>query len=117
MKMRITIGDQVFNATLNSSQAAKDFASLLPMTLNLSDYGGLEKVSDLSKRLSTNGSPAGCSADEGDITYYSPWGNLAIFYKSFGYAGGLVKLGHINGDMKLFKTSSEKAEALFELED
>lgn len=24
------------------------------------------------------------------ITYYAPWGNLAIFYRDFGYSAGLV---------------------------
>jgi len=115
MKVRITIADHVFEATLNNSEAAQDFASLFPLTLNLSDYAGTEKVADLGKRLSTKGSPSGCSAEVGDITYYSPWGNLAIFYRSFGYAGGLIKLGHITGDMKLFKSASEKSEAVFEL--
>jgi hypothetical protein len=32
----------------------------------------------------------------GDITYYSPWGNLTIFYRHFRYAGGLIKLGRID---------------------
>jgi hypothetical protein len=117
MKVRITIADQVFEATLNNSEAAQDFASLFPLTLDLSDYAGTEKVADLTKKLSTKGSPSGCSAEVGDITYYSPWGNLAIFYRSFGYAGGLIKLGHINGEMKAFKAASEKSEAVFELAD
>ncbi|GAA4730631.1 hypothetical protein GCM10023216_23110 [Isoptericola chiayiensis] len=25
--------------------------------------------------------------------YYAPWGNLAIFYRDFGHAPGLVRLG------------------------
>ena len=117
MKVTITVGGQVFAAFLTSSEAAKDFASLFPLTLNLSDYAGTEKVSDLSKRLSTKGSPSGCSAAVGDITYYSPWGNLAIFYRSFGHAAGLINLGHIDGDMTQFKTACEKSEATFELAD
>jgi len=115
MKIKITIDGNVFNATLNDSEAASDFASLFHLTLSLNDYANTEKVSDLSQRLSTAGSPAGCSAKVGDITYYSPWGNLAIFYRSFGYAGGLIKLGEINGDMKLFTASCNKSDALFEI--
>ncbi len=115
MKITISIDGNVFNATLNNSEAAKDFVSLFPLTLSLKDYAGTEKISDLSKRLSTSGSPSGCNASIGDITYYSPWGNLAIFYKSFGYASGLIKLGEIEGDMKLFKKSCEKANAIFEI--
>ena len=37
--------------------------------------------------------PSGCNSSVGDFTYYSPWGNLAIFYRDFGFASGLIKLG------------------------
>ncbi len=114
MKIKITIDGKVFNAILNDSHAAKDFVSLFPLTLTLKDYASTEKVSDLSQRLNTVGSPSGCRAKVGDITYYSPWGNLAIFYKSFGYAEGLIKLGEIEGDMNLFTSSCNKSDALFE---
>ena len=36
----------------------------------------------------------------GDITYYAPWGNLAIFYKDFGYSRGLVILGKIDSGLE-----------------
>ncbi|MDA7027627.1 cyclophilin-like fold protein [Bacillus sp. CLL-7-23] len=96
MKIKLTVGQDEFTATLNDSKAARDFASLLPMTLTLEDYAGTEKISDLPKRLSTNGSSNGTEASIGDIMYYAPWGNLAIFYRDFGYATGLVKLGRID---------------------
>jgi hypothetical protein len=35
----------------------------------------------------------------GDIAYYAPWGNLAIFHKDFGYSDGLIILGKIDGDV------------------
>lgn len=114
MKIKITINDTVITATLNSSQAAKDFVSLLPIKLTLDDYAQTEKVSKLSKRLSTTDSPSGYDPDVGDITYYAPWGNLAIFYNDFGYAEGLIKLGKINGDISLFK-SGPKLDAFFEI--
>ena len=31
------------------------------------------------------------------MTYYAPWGNLAIFYRSFRSSGGLVRLGGFDG--------------------
>jgi hypothetical protein len=34
----------------------------------------------------------------GDITYYALWGNLAIFYRDFGYSNGLVILGRMDDD-------------------
>lgn len=96
MKLRIILDDKTITATLNDSQASRDFAALLPLTLTLKDYAGEEKISDLPARLSTAGSPAGMAAKKGDITMYAPWGNLAIFYKPHGYAGGLVKLGQLD---------------------
>ena len=96
MKLRIIFDDKTITATLNDSQASREFAALLPLTLKLKDYAGEEKISDLPGRLSTAGSPAGTAAKKGDIALYAPWGNLAIFYKPHGYASGLIKLGQLD---------------------
>ncbi|MBT2700303.1 hypothetical protein J7E79_23345 [Bacillus sp. ISL-40] len=102
MKIKLTVGQDEYTASLNDSKTASDFIDLLPMTLTLEDYAGTEKISDLPKRLSTTGSPEGTAASIGDITYYAPWGNLAIFYRDFGFAKGLIKLGRIeSGTEKL----------------
>ena len=98
MKIRITLEDAVITATLTDSQTTRDFVSLLPLPLTLEDYGGTEKISYLPQKLSIEDAPAGSDPSVGDITYYAPWGNLAIFYKDFGYASGLVILGKIDGD-------------------
>jgi hypothetical protein len=95
MKIRIEVDGTRIIAALDDNATAKDFASLLPLTLTLDDYNGTEKISDLPKRLSTRGAPAGVDPVAGDLAYYAPWGNLAIFYKDFGYSRGLVKLGTI----------------------
>ena len=100
MKIIIKVGDQVITATLIDSKTTQDFISLLPLTLTLEDYAGTEKISDLPKRLSTEGAPSGSDPSVGDITYYAPWGNLAIFYRDFGYASGLVILGKIDSRME-----------------
>ena len=93
MKIRLTVGDTMLSATLSDSEATRDFLSLLPLTLTLEDYVGKEKISMLPRRLSTAGAPPGSDPSPGDITYYAPWGNLAIFYQDSGYATGLVTLG------------------------
>ncbi|MEU6656810.1 cyclophilin-like fold protein [Streptomyces sp. NPDC046900] len=102
MKIRLTTDTSSFDATLNGSAAARDFAALLPLTLTLSDYAETEKVSDLPQKLSTAGAPAGTAAEAGDLTYYAPWGNLAIFYKGFRHADGLVKLGTFTSGIEQF---------------
>ena len=100
MKIRLTIGSKAMEATLLDNATARDFLSLLPMTLTLEDYASTEKIGYPPRKLSTVGAPAGVEPAAGDITYYAPWGNLAIFYKDFGYSDCLVKLGRIDSGME-----------------
>jgi len=110
MNIRIVADGREINASLEDSAAARDFADLLPLELTLSDYHGIEKVADLPSRLSTDDAPEGIDPDVGDITYYAPWGNLAIFYRDFGYSRGLVRLGRItDGVQHLENTDSVNA--------
>lgn len=95
MRITLTIDDVALPATIDDTAAGRDFVALLPLTLTFSDHARTEKVSDLPRRLSTAGAPAGAAAATGDIGYYAPWGNLAVYYRDFRYSDGLVKLGSI----------------------
>jgi hypothetical protein len=97
MMIRITAGERILIAKLEDSAAGRDFAALLPLDLTLSDYNRTEKIADLPRRLSIEGAPDGIDPAIGDIAYYAPWGNLAIFYSDFGYSRGLVRLGRLDG--------------------
>jgi hypothetical protein len=109
MKISIKIQDKIITATLVDNATSRDFVSLLPISLTLEDYAATEKISNLPRRLSTEGAPAGSDPSIGDITYYSPWGNLAIFYRDFRYSSGLIKLGQIDsGTEALNVTGSAK---------
>lgn len=105
MKIRIKVKDTELTATLIDSKTTQDFIALLPLTLTLEDYGGTEKISYLPKRLTIEGAPPGIDPSVGDLTYYAPWGNLAIFIRDFGYSNGLVLLGKFDGDMKALNVS------------
>ncbi|HJS10020.1 cyclophilin-like fold protein [Sphingopyxis sp.] len=97
MKIRIVTADRTLTAVLDDHAAARDFAALLPIELTLSDYNRTEKIADLPRRLSVEEAPDGIKPSAGDIAYYAPWGNLAIFYRDFGYSRGLVRLGRLEG--------------------
>ena len=105
MKIRLTINGKAISATLTTNGAAKDFLSLLPMTLTLDDYAATEKIAYLPRKLSTAGAPAGSDPSVGDIAYYAPWGNLAIFYRDSGYARGLIALGRIDSGIEALSVS------------
>lgn len=93
--------NQAIYVAMNDSQASNDFIAMLPIALQFRDYSSTEKVSDLPRKLSTSGAPAGYDPPVGDLTYYAPWGNLAIFYRDFGYANGLVSLGKLESGIDL----------------
>ena len=110
MKIRIKLDSKTLTATLEDNATTRDFVALLPLTLTLRDYNRTEKISDLPKKLSTEGAPSGSDPNVGDIAYYAPWGNIAMFYRDFGYSAGLVKLGKLDGDAdSLRNTETTKA--------
>ncbi|MBK1696128.1 cyclophilin-like fold protein [Rhodovibrio salinarum] len=96
-RINIRVADRVLPATLDDTPAGRDFAALLPLELELSDYHGVEKIADLPRKLDITDAPSRYAAKAGDITLYAPWGNLAIFYKPFQAAAGLVRLGAFDG--------------------
>jgi hypothetical protein len=116
VKISITVQGKVVTATLADSPTTRDFVSLLPLTVTLSDHASTEKVTYLPRRLSTDGAPAGSDPSAGDIAYYAPWGNIAIFYKDFGYSGGLIKLGRIESGMDVLNVPGQM-QATIELID
>lgn len=101
MKVRISIDGKEVTATLQDNQTARDYVSLLPLKLTLEDYGETEKISNLPRKLSTEGAPAGTKPSRGDLSYYAPWGNLAIFRKDFRYSDGLINLGAIDSGIEM----------------
>lgn len=103
MKLHLAFEGTSISATLADNETSRDFLALLPLTLTLNDYAATEKISDLPKRLSTHGAPAGVTPAAGDLTYYAPWGNLAIFHESFRYSKGLIKLGAIDSGLEVLR--------------
>ena len=98
MQIRLTVDGKPLAATLLDNATARDLLSMLPVVLTLEDYAATEKIAYLSRKLSIAGAPAGADPSVGDIAYYAPWGNLALFYKGGPDAGGLIYLGKFDGD-------------------
>ena len=90
-------------ATLFDTPTGRDFASLLPLSLTLEDYDDIERISDLPRRLSTVQAPDGITPEAGDITYYAPWGNLAIFARGRAYARSLIPLGKVDSGLPVLQ--------------
>ncbi len=102
MQISLTVNGRSTTATLVDNPTTRDFLTLLPLTLTLEDYAATEKIAYLSRKLTQQDAPTGINPSIGDITYYAPWGNLALFYRDFGYAKGLIKLGSLDEGLELF---------------
>ena len=82
MKMNVQIGDTVFTATLEDNAAVREFIEMMkeaPVSIDMSDYSGFEKVGPLGRSLTTENQQTTTFA--GDIVLYS--GNqIVMFYGS-----------------------------------
>ena len=98
VKIKITSGCTVLTAFMYDNPTARDFISLLPITTRFDDFAGKEKIFYPERALSTEGAPKGYEPSAGDLTYYAPWGDIALFYEDFGYASGLISMGKLDKD-------------------
>ena len=98
MKIRLTIGGQSFTATLHDSPAAHDLVEQLPVTVQMTDHGGVEKTGPLPAPLSLEGQPDGADPDPGDLGYYAPGNDLVLYYGDQSYFPGIVVLGRMDGN-------------------
>ncbi|EPG3956949.1 cyclophilin-like fold protein [Klebsiella oxytoca] len=80
---------------LDESVAASAFVAQLPMTVKLEDYGSTEKIAWLPEKLRDVDAGESMTPRRGDMAYYAPWGNLAIFREDFRHSPGLIKLGRV----------------------
>lgn len=99
LKVNILVGNRTITATMEDNAAGRDFLSRLPLEVTLNDYNNItEKIFYPSPALATAGVTRGCTPTPGDITIYAPWGNVAIFCKSWSQSNDLIKIGRIDGD-------------------
>lgn len=115
MKIKLIFGETVLTATMDDNRTSRNFISLLPLRVKFDDYANTEKITYLPGKLSTENAPKGYDPSVGDITYYAPWGNVAIFYRDFGYANGLIKLGKIDSGINSLQRIDNQSEVKIEL--
>ncbi len=96
MRILITVGDQRFAATLDNSAASRDLLAQLPVTVAMTDHGGVEKTGRLPRSLSTDGQPDVGDPAVGDIGYFAPGQDLVLYYGDQSAYPGIVVLGRMD---------------------
>ena len=118
-KIKITVGEQEVMVILADNSATRDLVNRLKessITLEFSDFNSSEKIAYLDERLDTS-NVEGHDPVVGDLTIYTPWGNLAAFYRdTAGYSSSLVLVGKIEeSDIEILASQSETFTAVLEL--
>ncbi len=94
MKLHVQIGDRSFAATLEDNAAVREWIEMMqkaPVTIEMRDYSGFEKVGALGKSLSADDRQT--TTAPGDIVLYN--GNqIVMFYGSNSWS--YTRLGHID---------------------
>jgi hypothetical protein len=102
MKIRLKVGNKVLTATLADNKTARDFVSLLPLTLTMNDLFGREKFGHLPRAISEEGKRTHKYAI-GDIAYWSPGPDVAIYYQQDGEKipdPGIIAIGKIDSGVE-----------------
>ena len=94
MQMNVQVGGSTFTATLKENEAVNELVKMMeqgPVTIQMSDYSGFEKVGSLGTSLPASNRQTTTRA--GDIVLYQ--GNqIVIFYGSNSWS--YTRLGHID---------------------
>ena len=108
--MWMTIGERRFAITLADNQAARAFAALLPLEIDMADLNGNEKHADLSQALPTDASRPG-TIRNGDLMLYGS-NTLVVFYKTFRSSYSYTRLGHVNETATLEQVLGQRSVAI-----
>jgi hypothetical protein len=93
-QMRIKIGSSTFIATLDENPTATAFKARLPLTVDMQELNGNEKLYRLPNKLPTKASNPG-KIENGDLMLYGA-NIVVLFYKSFPTSYSYTRLGRIN---------------------
>jgi hypothetical protein len=102
LKIRLEVEKKVLTLTVTESETAKDFVSLLPLTLTLNDLFGREKFGHLPRAISEQGKRTH-QYEVGDVAYWSDGPDVAVFYRDDGQripAPGVITIGKIDSDVE-----------------
>lgn len=108
--IEIRVGETIIFATLNGSDAAKEFASRMPITVSMTRMGEHEYYGALAQPL-VNTSELQTGYAVGDLAFWTPGDLFAVYFDEPENAPeGLMILGRITSDMSVFDTLGNSVE-------
>jgi hypothetical protein len=115
MRIRLVVDGRAATATLNETPTARDFASLLPLTLEMHDLFGREKPGQLPRPLTAGQGQA--TYQVGDVGYWPPSHDVAVFYADDGRripSPGIVIIGRVDTGLDLIADAGGSFQLIIE---
>jgi hypothetical protein len=101
-KIRIRIGRRTLTATVARNATARDFLSLLPLSLRMRDFLAQEKTAPLPRALASGGTPR-YTFSAGDIGLWPPGPDVVVYYRRGTVPDpGLVLLARLDSNARAF---------------
>ena len=101
MKIKILIGDKIFDATLEDNATTREFAKNLPLEVTMTELNGNEKYYRFGKNFPSADKKVG-EIRVGDLMLYSS-SYVVLFYKNFATSYSYTRLGKIDNPAELEK--------------
>ncbi|MBU3826720.1 MAG: hypothetical protein IAA31_04425 [Candidatus Anaerobiospirillum merdipullorum] len=96
--LTLELNGKNYAITLYDSKEAQLLLAALPQTLEFENFGSMERVAYLDKKLPLASYKQTVEVKRGSLAYYVPWGNLCVFRKDYHSPNDLVLLGEMNED-------------------
>ncbi|MBB5781453.1 cyclophilin-like fold protein [Nonomuraea jabiensis] len=96
MPVVMWLGDRAVTATLIDTPPSRQFAAMLPLTVQLADAWGQAKAGPLPRALTADGGVAVHDPIPGEVCFWPTNSVIAIYYDDLGQAvpdPGLIRLG------------------------
>lgn len=107
MEIRMDIDGTIVMGILYDNETSEAFAERLPLTITLQRYGEREYYASIPELPETG--EVIPTFENGDITYFTSGGSLAIFFsgEESSRQGGLIRMGRITSDLGVLEAMPE----------
>jgi hypothetical protein len=100
--IELVVGDRIATAMLDETPQAREFAAMLPVSVDMDDPFGQAKTGLLPRALDVDDATRFRRYAAGDLSYWSPSGKIAVVYDALGQSvppPGLVRLGTVDAGL------------------
>ncbi|MEV7136430.1 cyclophilin-like fold protein [Arthrobacter sp. NPDC093128] len=116
--LRLTVNGTAVEASMVDNATAREFCTLLPLTIRMSDMLGREAYGSGLPAVLTAEAPRRTDYKAGELVYWPPTNGIAVYYKVAGSPvpePGLIPLGRITRGLEAFQLTGGAADVTIDV--